>query len=89
MNGEKENGYDFKLLFHLFRGKCRAYFAGGSALILQMISTFSSFAAPTRTTLSVKQTGASMNENGEMFVFILIMTSQQASVVIKIMNSNE
>jgi hypothetical protein len=69
-------------------------FAGGSALILQMISTFSSFAAPTRTTLSVAQIGASENraerkERFLLFVFTLIIKSQQESVVIKIMNGNE
>lgn len=35
------------------------HFAGGSAFMLQIISTFSSLAAPTRTTLSVAQIGAS------------------------------
>lgn len=38
------------------------HFAGGSALMLQMISTFSSLAAPTRTTLSVAQIGASTGD---------------------------
>lgn len=64
--------YDFKLLFLPFQMKCHvndSYFAGGSALILQMISTFSSFAAPTKTTLSVMHTGASVNETGEVCVY--------------------
>lgn len=52
--------------------------------MLQIISTFSSFAAPTRTTLSVAQIGASMK--CKMFVFTLIMTCQYASVVIKMVN---
>jgi hypothetical protein len=35
------------------------YLAGGSATISHIISIFSSFAAPMRTTFSVEQTGAS------------------------------
>lgn len=42
--------------------KPSTHFAGGSALILQMTSTFSSLAAPTSTTLSVSQIGASVGK---------------------------
>lgn len=55
--------------------------------MLQIISTFSSLAAPTRTTLSVAQIGASMKKS-KMFVFALIMTCQYASVVIKMVNAD-
>lgn len=94
---EQEKKQNSKLLFRSSSLKLKrqlndTYFAGGSALILQMISTFSSFAAPTRTTLSVAQIGASGNgecrrkENFLLFVFTLIIKCQQKSVVIKIMN---
>lgn len=54
--------------------------------MLQMISIFSSFAAPTRTTLSVAQIGASMLIQREL-IFTFITTCKHESVVIKLMNS--
>lgn len=65
--------------------KQELYFAGGSALMLHIISTFSSLAAPTKTTLSVAQIGASMMMNAweivKFIIYVLIIMCQHWSVV--------
>lgn len=60
------------------------YVAGGSALILQTISIFSSFAAPTSIILSVAQMGASvkiLNEkyNEDYFFYLWIIVKCESS----------
>lgn len=52
------------------------YLAGGSALISQIISTFSSFAEPMRTTFSFEQTGASVWVGDGENEFVIFMESK-------------